>query len=74
MCKLNLNFKILGEILVCHTWGGQSSVTMCRLNLNFKILSEILVCHTMGVSIIFDHVQTKSKMIDLPIMTDQDLT
>ena len=62
MCRLNLNFKILSEILVCHTWGGQSSVTMCRLNLNFKILSEILVCHTMRVSIIFDHVQTKSEL------------
>ena len=47
MYMLNLNFKILGEILVCHTaQGGQSSLTMCRLNLNFKILVEILVCYT----------------------------
>ena len=44
MCSLNLNFKILGEILVCHTMGGggQSSLTMCRINLNFKILGEII--------------------------------
>ena len=70
MCRLNLNFKILGEILVYHgggghtltmlgARGGQSSLTMCRLNMNFKILGEILVSHTVGGrgSIIFDHVQ-----------------
>ena len=62
MCRLNLNFKILGKILVCHTQGAQSSLTMCRLNLNFKILGEILVCHTHGWSIIFDHVQAKSEL------------
>ena len=60
MCRLNLNFKILDEILVCHV-GGQSSLTMCRLNLNFKILGEILVCHT-GGSVIFDHVQAISEL------------
>ena len=48
MCRVNLNFIILGEILVSHT-GGQSSFTMCRLNLNFKILGEILGSHTLGV-------------------------
>ena len=52
LSRLNLNFKILGEILVSHTLGGQSSFTMCRLNLNFKILVEILVGHTGG----FNHL------------------
>ena len=33
-----LNFEILGKILVCHSQGPQSSLTMCRLDLNFKIL------------------------------------
>ena len=47
MCRLNLNFKILGEILIL---GDQSSLTMCKLNLNFKILGEILVSHTRGVN------------------------
>ena len=47
-CRLNLNFKILGQILVSHTLGGQSSLTMCRLNLNLKIIGEILVSHTRG--------------------------
>ena len=50
MCRLNLKFKILGEILVIHTQVGQSSLTMCRLNLNLKILGELLVCHTGGVN------------------------
>ena len=49
MCRLDLNFKILCEILICHTQGIQSSMTMCRLNLNFKILCKILICHTQGV-------------------------
>ena len=61
MCRLNLNFKILGEILVRHNLGDQLSLTMCRLNLNFKILGEILVCHIWG-SIIFDHVKTKFEL------------
>ena len=54
MYMLNLNFKILGEILVCHTGGGGVNhlLTMSMLNLNFKTLGEILVCHT-GGSIIF---------------------
>ena len=39
---------ILGEILVSHIWGHQSSFTMCRLNLNFQIVGEILVSHTGG--------------------------
>ena len=44
---LNLNCKILGEILVCQTaWGVNHLLTMCMLNLNCKILGEILVCHT----------------------------
>ena len=61
MCRLNLNLRILGEILVSHTQVGQSSLTMCRLNLNLKILGELLVSHT-GGSIIFDHVQAESKV------------
>ena len=58
MCRLNLNFKILGEILGSHTLGVQSSLTMWKLYINFKILGEILV--SPGESIIFDHVQTTS--------------
>ena len=50
MCRLILHFEIIGEILVRHTWGDQSSFTMCRLNLNIKILGEILVRHNMGVN------------------------
>ena len=67
MCKLNLNFKILGEIMVCHTgildWGveGNLLLAMCRLNLNFKILLEILV-HHMGGQSSFGHVQAKSEL------------
>ena len=60
MCRLNLNFKILGEILVGHM-GGQSSFAMCWLNLNFKILGEIVVCH-MGGQSSFGHVQAKSEL------------
>ena len=60
MCRLNLKFKILGEILVSHTQVGQSSLTMCRLNLNLKILGEILVMSYWGGSIISDHVQAES--------------
>ena len=52
MCMLNLIFKILAEILVCHTGGVNHLLTMCMLSLIFKILGEILVCHT-GGSIIF---------------------
>ena len=58
---MTMNFKILGEILVRHNLGGQSSLTMCRLNLNFKIIGEILVRPTWG-SIIFHHVQTNSAL------------
>ena len=36
MCRLNLNYKILGEILVGHMWGVNHLLTICRLNLNFK--------------------------------------
>ena len=51
MCMLNLNFKTLGEILVCDTWGGSIIfLTMCMLIPNFKILGEILVCHTWGAN------------------------
>ena len=42
MSRLNLNLKMLGEILV-NNMGDQSSFTMSRLNLNLKILGEILV-------------------------------
>ena len=60
MCRLNLNFKILGEILFGHV-GVQSSLTMWKpIYLNFKILGEILV--SPGGSIIFDHVQAKSEL------------
>ena len=43
MCILNLNFKILGEILVCLTAQKMELIhflTMCMLNLNFTILGE----------------------------------
>ena len=44
MCRLNLNLKILGEILVSHTGGGgQSSFTMSRQSHLFKVIGEILV-------------------------------
>ena len=43
---MNVNCKILGEILVCHTVLIYHLLTMCMLNLNCKILGEILVCHT----------------------------
>ena len=60
MCRLNLNFKIVGELLVCHM-GGQSSLTMCRLNLNIKNVGEILVWSViLGRAIIFHHVQAES--------------
>ena len=60
ICRLNLYFKILGELLVCHM-GGQSSFTMCTLNLNLKILGEILVWSViLEGSIIFHHVQADS--------------
>ena len=61
MCRLNLNFKILSEILVGHTWGVNCFLTMYRLNFNFKILVEILVSHTWEVNH-FDHVQAKSEL------------
>ena len=62
MCMLNLNFKILGEILVCHTtWGVNHLLTMCMLSINFKILGEILVCHTaQGSPSSFHHVHVES--------------
>ena len=42
MCRLNLNLRILGEIMVRHTGGGgQSSFTMCRLKLKFKTFTSI---------------------------------
>ena len=53
MCMLNINFKILGEILVSHTGWVNHLLTMCMLNLNCKILGEILVFHITGESIIF---------------------
>ena len=33
-------------MLICHTQGAQSSLTMFMLNLNFEILCEMLICHT----------------------------
>ena len=63
MCRLNLNFKISGEILASQGAGGQSSLTMCTLNLNFKISGKILGSQEgEGGSIIFDHVHTKSEL------------
>ena len=50
MCMLNLNFKILGRMMVTHTLRGKSSFTMCRLNLNFKILGEMMVTPQGGQS------------------------
>ena len=35
-------------MLICHTQGLQSSLTMCRLYLNYKILCVMLICHTQG--------------------------
>ena len=47
MCMLNVNCKILGEFLVCHTaWGVNHLLIMCMLNLNCKNLGENLVFHT----------------------------
>ena len=44
---LNLNLKILGEILVYYTtWGLNHLLIMCMLNLKCKNLGEILVCYT----------------------------
>ena len=63
MCMLNLNCKIVGEILVCHIHrrGVNHLLTMCMLNLNFKILGEILVCHNaQGSQSSFDHVYVES--------------
>ena len=42
MHKLNLKFKIYGELLVGDT-GGVNHLSMSRLNLKFKIYSELLV-------------------------------
>ena len=42
MSKLNLKFKIFGEILVGNN-GGVNHLSMSKLNLQFKIFSEILV-------------------------------
>ena len=49
MSRLNLNFNILGEILLGCTW-GVNHLSMSRLNLNFKILGEIVVSNTGGPS------------------------
>ena len=48
-------------LLVCHTGGVNSSLTMCRLNLNLKILRRDPGL-SYGGSIIFDHVQAKSEL------------
>ena len=50
MCRLNLNFKILGEIQVGNNGEGVNHLSLSRLNLNFKILGEILVDNTGGPS------------------------
>ena len=47
MSRLNLNFKILGEILDSDT-GRVSHLSMSRLNLNFKISGEMVVSDTLG--------------------------
>ena len=62
MSRLNLNLKILGEILVSNPGGrGQSSFTMSRVNLNLKILGGDSG-QQYGWSIIFHHVQAKSEL------------
>ena len=65
MCRLNLKLKTYrwDPDLVCHTLGGQSSLTIHRLKLTLNILGEIRVWSVIpGGSIIFDHVQTKSEL------------
>ena len=50
MCRLNLNFKFLGEILGSHAGGGSIIFDHVQANMNFKILGEILGSHTGGVN------------------------
>ena len=57
MCRLNLNFKILGDIQVSHTW-GLIIFHHVQAEFNFKILVENQV--VAGGVIIFHHVQAES--------------
>ena len=57
---LNLNFKILGVVLVCHTRGVNHLLAICRLNLNFKILGVILVWNTGGRGV--NHLLTMCRL------------
>ena len=62
---LNLNFQILGEILICHNGGCQSSFDHVKAKSelwNSSFLAEILVSHTWGDSVIFDNVQAESDL------------
>ena len=59
MDMLNLK-KILGEILVCHTCGGQSSFDHGHVESLKQIPDEILVCHTWGGQSSFDHGHVES--------------
>ena len=49
-CTCCICKKILDEILVCHTWGGQSSFDYGHVESFKKILGEILVCCSWGVN------------------------
>ena len=63
MCMLNINFKILGEILVSHTGWVNHLLTMCMLNLNCHNSRRDLVCCTAWWSqSSFDHVHVESKL------------
>ena len=53
MSRFNLDFKILGEILVTDPVGVNHLFLMSRLNLDFKILGEILVIDPAGVNHLF---------------------
>ena len=50
--RLNLKFKILGEILITDSGGGVNHLSLSMLTLNLKIVPETLVSDS-GGSIIF---------------------
>ena len=56
ICRLNLNFKILGELLVCDSWGGGSIIfdhVQAKSELkNIRVRSWSVIP---GGSFIFDH-------------------
>ena len=50
MCRLNLKFKILVEILVGHSWGSIIFDHVQAKFLTLKFLGEILASHTWEVN------------------------